>query len=63
MSRTALAESLRALLTAVHDDAEMTASASTRARIEGALVALDVVLGADSTTALARLTDPSPDTT
>lgn len=45
-----LVELLRAI-----DSGEMSASAATRYRIEGAVVALDVLAGADSVSVLARL--------
>jgi hypothetical protein len=58
------AEQLRAMLRGVLDEIDagrMDASAVFRARIEGAVVALDVVLGADAATVLDRLAG-SPDT-
>lgn len=57
----ALVETLRGLLATI-DAGGMDASAVLRARIEGAVVALDVVLGEDAATILDRLADPS-DTT
>jgi hypothetical protein len=60
----AAAEQLAALLRRVLDEidtGQMDASAVFRARIEGAVVALDVVLGADAATVLDRLA-ATPDT-
>lgn len=49
---------LRAVLTRI-DSGELDASTVLRARIEGAVVALDVVLGADPAAVLDRLIDTS----
>ena len=49
----ALAETLEAVLASI-DAGELTASASTRLRLEGAIVALEAVLG-DPSTLLDRL--------
>lgn len=58
---TALVGSLRWTLAEV-DAGRMEASDRMRARIEGAVVALEVVLGADAATVLERLADsPSDD--
>lgn len=54
----ALAAQLRVVLGEI-DAGRMVATMSTRARIEGAIVALDVVAGADPATIVNRLTDPS----
>jgi hypothetical protein len=58
------AEQLAAVLRGVLDEIDagrLDASAVFRARIEGAVVALDVVLGADTATVLDRLTGtPDP---
>lgn len=59
---TAMAGSLRAMLAEV-DAGRLEASDRMRARIEGAVVALDVVLGADAATVLERVADPPPDLT
>jgi len=53
-------DSLRAVLVEI-DAGRMDASTVLRARIEGAVVALDVLLGADVTTVLDRLAE-TPDT-
>lgn len=56
--RGAQPDELSALLVgllAAIDSGEMSASAATRYRIEGAVAALDVLAGADSRTVLARL--------
>jgi hypothetical protein len=57
-----LAVMLRGVLGEI-DAGRLNASAVFRARIEGAVVALDVVLGADATTVLDRLagTPETPD--
>jgi hypothetical protein len=52
-----LAAMLRGVLGEI-DAGRMDASAVFRARIEGAVVALDVVLGADAATVLERLAGP-----
>jgi hypothetical protein len=55
---TKLDEQLRAMLSRI-DSGHLDASATLRARIEGALVALEIVLGADADTALERLNSSS----
>lgn len=55
----ALAARLAALLASI-DSGEMTASAATRYRIEGAIVALDVLNGTDTADILDRLGDGQP---